>query len=75
MGRLNVNAGGRTLDPRRRRTNYAWAVAELQRRVNARVGGQHADRQNFTLNQLEEAHTSLPELVASFEEELRDASS
>ena len=75
LGRLTVSHRGRGLDPSRRRTNYAWAIAELQRRVNDHVGGQHADRQNFTLDQLQDAHGALPELVAEFEEELRNASS
>ena len=46
---------------------------ELNRRVNEQVGGQRADRQNFTLDQLEEAHAALPELVRLLEEDLRDA--
>ena len=75
LGRLKINNRGRTLDPSRRRTNYAWAVAELHRRVNEHVCGQHADRQNFTLDQLEEGHAALPEFVASLEEELSDAAS
>lgn len=73
FGRLSINHRGRRLDPSRRTTNHAWAIAELNRRVNEHVGGQQADRQNFTLEQLEEAHAALPELVRSLEEELRNA--
>jgi superfamily II DNA or RNA helicase len=72
LGRLGVNAGGRTLDPRRRERNYAWAVSELHRRVNAHVAGANADRQNFTLEQLDEGHGALPELVQAFEGDLRN---
>ena len=73
FGRLSINHKGRRLDPSRRTTNHAWAIAELNRRVNEHVGGQQADRQNFTLEQLEEAHAALPELVRGLEEELRNA--
>ena len=48
LGQLNIRPRGRTLDPRRRDHNFAWVVAELNRRVNERVGGQMADRQNFS---------------------------
>ena len=73
FGRLSINHRGRRLDPSRRTTDYAWAIAELNRRVNEHVGGQQADRQNFTLEQLEEGHAALPELVQGLEEELRSA--
>lgn len=73
FGRLSINHRGRRLDPSRRTTNHAWAIAELNRRVNERVGGQQADRQNFTLEQLEEAHAALPALARGLEEELRNA--
>jgi superfamily II DNA or RNA helicase len=71
FGRANVPHRGRKLDPRRRVANYEWAVAELNRRVNERVGGDNADRQNFTLDQLDTAHEVLEELVRQLEEEIR----
>jgi superfamily II DNA or RNA helicase len=73
FGRLNINHRGRTLDPRRRANNYAWAVAELNRRVNEHVDGRNADRQNFTLDQLDAAHNALPDIVQALEGELRNA--
>lgn len=73
LGRLGINPRGRTLDPRRRERNYAWVASELHRRVNEHVGGRSADRQNFTLDQLNDAHDALPDVVRQFEEELRDA--
>jgi hypothetical protein len=75
LGRLGIAPGGRTLDPRRRTRNFAWAASELHRRVNEHVGGATADRQNFTLEQLDTAHTALPEIVLAFEEQLRNAAS
>jgi superfamily II DNA or RNA helicase len=75
LGRLGISPGGRSLDPRRRERNFAWTAAELQRRVNAHVGGASADRQNFTLDQLDAAHAALPAIVSAFEEELRNAAS
>ena len=75
FGRLGINHRGRTLDRSRRNNNYAWAVAELNRRVNEHVGGRSADRQNFTLDQLEAAHTALPDIVQVLEEELRNGTS
>jgi superfamily II DNA or RNA helicase len=72
LGRLGISPGGRTLDPRHRERNFAWAASELHRRVNEHVGGAAADRQNFTLDQLNAAHAALPELVQSFEEDLRN---
>jgi superfamily II DNA or RNA helicase len=71
LARLAINPGGRTLDPARRQRNIAWAIAELQRRVNEHVGRGSADRQNFTLDQVEAAHRGLPELVRGLEEYLR----
>ncbi|MHC2466324.1 DEAD/DEAH box helicase [Bradyrhizobium embrapense] len=71
LGRLSINPGGRTLDPARRQRNIAWAIAELNRRVNESVGGRSADRQNFTLEQVEAAHQQLPEIVRTLEEYLR----
>jgi superfamily II DNA or RNA helicase len=74
LGRLGINPGGKTLDPRRRERNFAWLASELHRRVNERVGGTNADRQNFTLDQLDAAHAALPEIVQAQEGELRGAS-
>jgi hypothetical protein len=73
LARLGISPGGRTLDPRRRDRNFAWTSAELNRRVNQRVGGNTGDRQNFTLDQINAGHDALPELVRQFEEQLRDA--
>ena len=72
LGRLGINPGGRTLDPRHRERNFAWLAAELQRRINQQVGGAAADRQNFTLEQLDVAHVALPGLVLFLEENLRN---
>ena len=72
LGRVGINPGGRTLDPRHRERNVAWAIAELQRRVNEHVGGRAADRQNFTLDQLDAAHEALPGIVRELEEHLRN---
>lgn len=73
LGRLNISPGGRTLDPRRRERNFAWTVAELHRRVNEHVEGRNADRQNFSLEQLDAAHAALPDVVRGLEEHLRNA--
>jgi superfamily II DNA or RNA helicase len=72
LGRVWINAGGRTLDPRHRERNVAWVIAELQRRVNEHVGGRAADRQNFTLDQLDAAHEAVPGIVRELEEHLRN---
>ncbi len=71
LARLQINPRGRTLDRSRRTHNFGWLAAELHRRVNERVGGQNADRQNFTLDQLDAAHAALPDLVTQIEEQLR----
>jgi superfamily II DNA or RNA helicase len=73
LGRRRINPGGYTLDPRRRAKNFAWIASELHRLVNEHVDGTAADRQNFTLDQLNLAHDALPDIVRRFEEELRDA--
>ncbi|MFG1301936.1 DEAD/DEAH box helicase family protein [Xanthobacter sp. V3C-3] len=73
LGRLGISPGGRTLDPRRTLRNFAWVVADLNRRINEHVGGQTADRQNFTLDQLNAAHNALPEIVQLFEDQIRNA--
>lgn len=72
LGRAGVAAGGRTLDRSRRLRNFEWVVAELHRRVNLQVGGQNADRQNFTLEQLEAAHAALPAIIEEVEEAIRN---
>lgn len=72
LGRLGINPGGRTLDPRRRERNFAWLASQLHSRVNEQVGGQAADRQNFTLDQLNAAHDALPTVVTRLEAELRN---
>lgn len=72
LGRARINPGGRTLDPARRERNFSWACAQLNRRVNTHVGGANADRQNFTLDQLNAAHAALPDIIAQFEGELRN---
>jgi hypothetical protein len=38
------------------------------------VGGRNADRQNFTLEQLEAAHAALSDIVGQLEEEIRRVS-
>lgn len=73
LGRLGISPGGRTLDPRRRDRNFAWVASQLHSRINEHVGGQSADRQNFTLDQLNAAHEALPDVVRQLEEELRNA--
>ena len=73
LGRLGISPGGRTLDPRHRERNFAWTAAELHRRINEHVGGNAADRQNFTLDQINAAHDALPDIVRQFEEQLRAA--
>lgn len=72
LGRLNINPGGRTLDPRRSRRNFAWLAAELHRLVNQHVDGQNGERASFTLEQLENAHAALPAIVRQLEERLRN---
>jgi len=72
LRRCGVNLGGRNLDPRHQNTNYQWVVTELNRRVNASADQEGANRENFTLTQLEVAHEALNGHVASLEEELRN---
>lgn len=72
LGRCRVNPGGRTLDPRRQSTNFQWVVSELNRRVNASASQAESNRENFTLAQLDAAHTSLDGHVAALEAELRN---
>ncbi len=73
IGRLQIKHRGKNLDRSRRLDNFAWIVGELHRRVNAHVGGRNADRQNFTLEQLEAANAALPEIAQQLEEEIRNA--
>jgi superfamily II DNA or RNA helicase len=72
LARLGAQRRGRNLDPRRRMHNFAWTVAELNRRLNAAVGGRHADRQNFTLDQLNAAHAALEQVALELEGALRN---
>lgn len=72
LGRLQIKHRGRTLDRSRRLENFKWVASELHRRVNTQVGGRNADRENFTLEQLEAAHAALLEIVGQLEQEIRD---
>jgi superfamily II DNA or RNA helicase len=74
LARLSINPRGKTLDRARRLKNFAWAAAELNRRVNAAVNGALDDRQNFTLDQVNAAHDALGGLVAILETELGNGS-
>ncbi|MGA2404199.1 MAG: DEAD/DEAH box helicase family protein [Syntrophobacteraceae bacterium] len=73
LNRLGMSPGGKTLDPSRRQRNYVWVVAQLNRRVNERMGGGGGQRQELTMEQLEIGSEALPEIVRLFEQELRDA--
>ena len=73
LGRLRIKPGGRNLDPAHRERNFAWTAARLNTLVNERVGGRNADRQNFTLDQLNAAHDALPEVIRELEAQVRDA--
>lgn len=72
LKRCGINPGGRTLDSRHQHTNYQWVVTELNRRVNLSVSQEDANRENFTLDQLEAAHEFLDEHLSSLEEELQN---
>jgi len=72
LGRLGINAAGRTLDPRHRERNFAWVAAELHKHINEAVGGNAGDRQNFTLDQINAGHAALPVIVRQLEEHIRD---
>lgn len=63
LHRLEVPSGGRTLDPAHRLDNYSWVLSQLNTRVNEEVGGRRANRQEFTLEQLDEAHDFLPRAI------------
>jgi superfamily II DNA or RNA helicase len=72
LGKLKINPGGKTLDRSRRANNFAWAAGELNKRVNQEVDGASGDRQNFSLEQLEKAHTLLPVILGQVEAELQN---
>ncbi|MCY1504077.1 hypothetical protein D9M68_382330 [compost metagenome] len=67
LGRTGQSPGGRTLDRARRVSNYEWVTGKLNRRINESVGGRNADRQNFSLDQLNRAHDALPGTVRELE--------
>jgi hypothetical protein len=71
LGRLGINTGGRTLDPRHRERNFAWVAAELHRRINEHVGRATGERQDFTLDQINAGHDALPVIIRELEEHLR----
>ena len=72
LGRCEINPGSKNLDPRHQITNFQWVLSELNRRVNASASQDNSNRENFTLDQLEVAHNSLPDHVSSLEEELNN---
>ena len=71
LGRCQINPGGRTLDQGRRDTNYEWVVRELNRRINEAVQQRTANRENFTLTELDDAHAAMNVVVAELEREVR----
>lgn len=73
LGRLGIGHGGRSLDPRRARNNFEWLLGEINNRVNSHVDQTGRNRENFTLDELNAAHSQLEEIVANLERELGDA--
>lgn len=73
LHRLEVNPGGRTLDPRRARTNFEWLLGEINRRVNQYVDQTGKNRDNFTLYELNEAHRAMEEVISNIEGEIDNA--
>ncbi len=72
LGRCDIRPGGRTLDRRRQHANYEWVVRELNRRVNEAVQQGTANRENFTLAELDAAHVAVDTTVAELEHEIRN---
>ena len=73
LARSGINAMGKTLDPARRVTNYQWVAGELNTRINAGVSQTERNRENFTLDELERAHSLVDETAEELERELQDA--
>lgn len=71
LRRLGLESNATTLDTSGRRKNFAWVTSELNRRVNDTTGAGGGERQNLTLEQVNQAIDALPGIVASLEAELR----
>lgn len=74
LRRLSIESNAANLDETGARKNFAWVTAELNRRVNERVGAGSGDRQHFTLDQVNAALDALPGVVDALEAELRSRS-
>jgi superfamily II DNA or RNA helicase len=75
LGRLKIKLRGRALDSSKRLDNFAWVASEIHRRIDQSIGGQTRDRQNFTLDQLNQAHDILSTVVSMLEREISDGAS
>lgn len=71
LRRLGLESNAMTLDASGRRKNFAWVTSELNRRVNNAVGAGGGERQNLTLEQVNQALDFLPGIVQTLEAELR----
>ena len=72
LNRCEISQRGRTLDPRRQHDNYTWVIRELNRRVSEAVQPADANREHWTLPELEAAHGAIAGIVTQLEAELRD---
>lgn len=73
LHRLEISPGGRTLDPRRARRNFEWLLGEINRRINRHVDQSGRNRDNFTLDELNEAHGAMEDIISEIESEIGDA--
>lgn len=70
INQLGFKPKGRNFD--KSQDNYSWAVKELHRRVNHHVGCSSGDRENLSLEQVEEAKSAIPYLAEDIIQERND---
>ena len=72
LSRLGLNPGHRNLDPSRQSPNFEFVLRDLHRRVNDSVSQTDGNRDNFTLEQIDQAMGQLSEIAADMEAGFRD---
>jgi hypothetical protein len=70
MAQHSINGQGRTLDRTRRNPNMAFLISEVNRRVGQRVGRPTGERAQWTMDELDQAHDALDDVLAELAREL-----
>ncbi|MBK0127057.1 DEAD/DEAH box helicase family protein [Pantoea sp. S61] len=67
INQLGLKSKARNFD--KSQDNYTWAVKEIHKRVNNHIGCSAGDRENLSLEQIEEAKVAIPNIADDMKQE------